>query len=405
MSKKVKKTIPWFLMVSILLVGLVAGLNILVKNTKAATPSTDVTINNEVPAFVGDAAESPSSHSGAGTGDTAGNPTNEGSDVTFQATANDPNGDNYYLAVCTTDAVTAGTGGGAPTCDVATWCISTSTTDETQASCTYTTLDGDSESNAWFAFVCDAASSGQLCSSANQGTGNSGTPFYVNHDPSFSAYTTGAGNPGATAAVTSTAADTDSDAAADTVSLYVCDAAGFTAGGSPSCTGSLLCSDTGQASDPGCNITIAAVKPDGDWTAYGYVIDNHGLASSGAKYNTDEPYTVNNVAPAISAATITLYDTDETGDLTLTTSGGDTTGFTVVFTVTDANSCVIKGGTPNTNNEIASAIVNVYRSGVGSATCDTAGEYDTDSCYPEASAWTPVCAQDAAECADNILDR
>ena len=416
MAKKIKKVISWFLVVSILLIGLVVGLkaivgldavvglNTLIKNIRATIAGTDVTIGGEAPSFTAGPAENPSSHNGAGLGDTAGNPTNEGSDVTFEATADDPNGDNWYLALCRTNSITPGTGGGAPSCAInQELCISGSTTDETQASCAYTTVDGDIESNIWYAFACDATPFGdQSCSSGDQGTGNSGTPFYVNHDPSFSDYVTGAGNPGATAAVTSTAADTDSDAVADTLSLYVCDAQGFTAGGTLTCTGNLLCSSTGQASNPGCNIDIASVKPDGEWTAFGYVVDNHGLASSGAKYDTDEPYTVNNVSPAISAATITLKDTDGTGDLTLTTSGGDTTGFTVVFTVTDANSCVIKGGIAGTNNEIVSAINNVYRSGIGSASCNLTGDYSTDNCYPEANAsWNPVCEQDTGTCTDD----
>jgi len=400
MSKKVKKTIPWFLVAGILVVSLVIGLNSL--KTDAAAPVSQVGINNEAPAFDVAPVESPSSHNGAGEGGTAGNPTNEGSDVTFEATGDDPNGDDYYLLLCDADDATASGGeGDAPACTGGTeYCVSSATTDETQASCTYTTLDGDTESEIWFAFVCDADA---CIASGNQGTGETGTPFYVNHDPTFDAYATGAGNPGATAAVTTNASvtDSDTDAVADTVSLYVCDAVGFTAGGSPSCTGTLLCSDIAAVSNPTCNISIAAVKPDGEWTAYGYVIDNHGLASSGIKYNTDEPYTVNNVAPVVTAGNIGNIS-DGAGDLNLTVSGADTTGFTVQFIVTDANSCVLKGGTEGTDNEIDSAIINVYKSDVGSVTCDETGEYDTDDCYPEANAgWTPVCVQDGGTCTDD----
>jgi predicted small secreted protein len=76
-----------------------------------------------------------------------------------------------------------------------------------------------------------------------------------------------------------------------------------------------------------------------------------------------------------------LLDTDGSGDLTLTTAAGDTTGFKVTFTVVDNNSCK----TSTDGNEISSAFINVYRSGVTSANCDESANYDVDKCYPDAS--------------------
>ncbi len=102
-------------------------------------------------------------------------PTNVGSDVTFTATAKDINTDQYYLAVCTTDAVTAGDNA-APTCDGGSWAISTATNSDAQASVTYTALVGDVESNAWYAFVCDKVSGGGSCYPANA-AGDQGLPM------------------------------------------------------------------------------------------------------------------------------------------------------------------------------------------------------------------------------------
>ena len=112
----------------------------------ADSVTTSVTVGNSAPSFTVDPAENPASY---GT-----TPTNVGSNVTFQATGTDQNSEDYYLAVCTTDAVTA-VNSNAPTCDVGTWCVSSAASSGSQASCTYEALVGNAESNAWFAFVCD----------------------------------------------------------------------------------------------------------------------------------------------------------------------------------------------------------------------------------------------------------
>ena len=397
MTKIVKQSIPWFLVLLLISLTMGIGFNFRSLKVEADTATTSVTVGNQAPTFTVSPVEDPASHNGAGTGDTANNPTNVGSNVTFKATASDPDTDNYYLAVCTTDAASPGTGGGAPTCDVATWCVSSSFADDAEANCTYTALTGDSESETWYAFVCDAASGNQLCSiPGNQGSGNSGSPFYVNHVPGFTVYSDDSpANPGATVTWTTTASDTDSDAATDTVSLYVCDASGFTGGASPACTGTLLCSQTGQASNPTCNDVLDNPEPDGTYNAYGYVIDNHGLQASGGSHGTDSTLTVNNVAPSISNTSIQLLDTDETGNLTLTVENGETQDFFVKFVVTDDNSCQnISAG-----DEISSAIIHVYRSGVLQANCDIDGEDDNNNCYANAHNDDPQgCTQDGGSC-------
>jgi hypothetical protein len=395
MAEKIKKSLSWFSVLTLLcLLGFVY-FHLGKTTVRADDLGTSVTVGNEAPSFTDNPHEDPSSHNSSGTGDTAGNPTNVGSNVTFKATASDPNSDDYYLIVCTTNAVSPGTEGGAPTCDVGTWCTSSSTADDVEASCTYQTQAGDSESNTWYAFVCDAASSNQACSSSDQGTGqgNAASPFYVNHVPTFTAYSDDSGkNPGQTVTWTTTSEDPDSDAADDTVTLYVCKTAAFSGGASPSCTGGEWCHDASPGvSNSGCTYDIPTPTPDQDLSAYGYIIDNHGFQASEGEQGSDSTLTVNNVAPTIAAANIDLLDTDGDGNLTLTTEEGETQDFLVEFIVTDNNSCQ----NSTAGDEIASAIIHVYRSGVTQSNCDSDGEDNANNCYANAEQGTSgTCVQD-----------
>jgi len=122
-------------------------------------------------------------------GSSSGAPTIAGSSVAFTATATDADGDNYYLAVCKTDAITAGNNT-VPVCTDGNWCISSSTVSGSQASCGYTTQNPDAV-KAWYAFVCDHHASA-MCSVSNQGTGDNGSPFVVT--PTDAYWVGGAGN-------------------------------------------------------------------------------------------------------------------------------------------------------------------------------------------------------------------
>ncbi len=393
MPEHIKKTIPWIAVLAVIVLVVIVGLNFKDLKVQADTADTTVVVGNAVPSFTVDPVEDPASHSGTGTGDTANNPTNVGSNVTFKATATDTNGDNYYLAICKSAAVTPGTGGGAPTCDGGEWCISSSTSSGSEASCTYTALAGDNESNAWHAYACDAASSSQECSSVSQGTGNSGSPFYVNHLPTFTAYQDDSGkDPGETVTWTTTSEDPDSDAADDTVTLYVCTTSNFTSGGSPACDDGEWCHDASPGtSDSSCTYDIPSVYPDQNLSAYGFIVDNHGLAASGGSQGTDSTLTVDNVAPSITDTTIALKDTDGTGNLELTTEEGETEGFYVEFVVADNNSCQ----TSASGNEIASAVVHIRMSEIAQASCDDDAEDNNNNCY--ANAHTGIngsCSQD-----------
>ncbi|MCB9790776.1 hypothetical protein H6764_02015, partial [Candidatus Nomurabacteria bacterium] len=341
----------------------------LITRVNADNVGSSVTVSNAAPAITVSPAESTES--------TTTSPTNAGSDVTFTATADDPNNDAYYLILCSTDAVTAGGGtGDAPACNGGTeWCVSTSTTDGTQATCAYTTQNGDSETNNWYGFVCDATS----CAASDQGSGNSGSPFYVNHRPSFSAVgDDDPANPGDNVTVSATASDSDTTGSSDTVKLIVCDTSGFSGG---ACTSSELCSSSLTASDPQCSFAISTPTADNTYSYYPFIIDSHSFASSDAAQGSAVNYTVSNVAPSLSSTTI-----NGASDITLTE--GTTTSVVVSATVTDNNGC----------SDLSTVVAEIYRSGIGQASCSVT---DEDNCYTGISCSINTGANDCTGASDS----
>jgi hypothetical protein len=188
-------------------------------------PASSTDSGNNVGWFPGFTAPSITSGPSDG-GSSSGAPTNAGGNVTFTATATDTEADNYYLAICKTNAVTA-VNNSAPTCDGGSWAISSSTASGAQASVTYTTSAGNSASNAWYAFVCDN-SIASSCSSSSQGSGNNGSPFNTNHAPTFSAISNDASGyvkAGTMVTISATVSDPD---AGTTFTLYACKSNDFT---------------------------------------------------------------------------------------------------------------------------------------------------------------------------------
>jgi hypothetical protein len=95
-------------------------------------------------------------------------PVPQGNDVTFFGTATDDESDSWYLVVCKTDSVTAGT---PPTCDTGqTYCISSSTVASgLENTCTWTST-GEGQ-QTYYAFACDDDSTyGPQCSSSSSST-------------------------------------------------------------------------------------------------------------------------------------------------------------------------------------------------------------------------------------------
>lgn len=360
-----------------------------------STATTTLNVLNTPPNWTVDAQEALESSTSS--------PTNAGTAVTWNGTATDPNSDSYYLLLCKTSSTpTAGVSGGAPTCGGGSsnqWSVSALTASASQATSSYITSSTDPQINAWFAWICDNNAGGAQCNGTfKQGTGNTASPFVVNHRPTFSTFANNSpANPGASVSFTTTASDTDNfTGATDTVQLFVCKANDFT--GAACGAGGTYCSSTTALSNPTCSFTIPIPKPDQGYSSFGNVIDQHGFPASGGAEGTNSTTTVSNVAPSVSSSSISLLNTNGSSTpLTLTTPSGQTNGFQVKFTASDNNSCQNFSG----GQEVASAIMNVYRSGIGSASCQTSGNYNANNCYPAAvgtSTWNFNCTQDAGSC-------
>ena len=349
----------------------------------------DYTPGNQAPAFAADPndpREDPDS--------TCDSPTNVDSTITFRATATDGESDSWKLLVCKANEAPTPSATD-PVCGASgQWCRDGSfRASEVESTCQYTVLVGDYETKDWYAFACDNNSADPKCSTANQGGVDSVSPFTVNRIPSFTLFQDDSPvDPNATVTWSTTASDSDTGGtcANDTISLYVCKANDFT--GTACGAGGTWCSSLNDPDgDPICN--TAAPRPDGDWAAYGFVRDNHNFEASPQGGNS--VLSVNNVAPSITNTTIQLLDTDEVGDLTLTTAQGETTGFKVKFTVVDDNSCENLAA----GNEIASAIIHVRMSEITQAACDTDAEDDDNNCYANAHTGTGgSCTQDTSTC-------
>jgi hypothetical protein len=308
-------------------------------------------------------------------GSTIGSPTNAGNNVTFTATTTDPNGEQYYLAICKSAGITAGDNA-APTCTGGSWAISSATNSGSQATATYTTLTGDTEVNSWVGYVCDKVSGGGLCTA----TTNTNSPFYVNHRPVIGTVYAGASygsnssiNPGSTAYFQAAVTDSDS-AQPDTISMYICSTSGFTPGSG--CTATTICSVTGVASGANAQCNNATLVPiptaAGSNNYYIFIQDNHNFSDGGT--GGSGTYAVTNVAP-------TLISYSVSG---ITLSAGASTSPSYTVTISDNN-----GGSTLTGCTAA-----LYDSGaisLSSGTC-TANE---KNCYPgvSCSPGTPSGAQ------------
>jgi hypothetical protein len=372
-----------------LVVFMFASLEIRVPMVNASDVTTSVHILNTPPVWTVDAQESTESSTAV--------PTNAGSTITWVATGTDSNNDNYYLLICKTNGAPTAHSGAAPTCgggDSNQWAVSASTASAAQASAATTTTEAFAESNAWYAWICDNnASLAQCNATPKQGSSNTASPFIVNHPPVFASVSNNSPrNPGQTVTWTTTAYDNDT-LTTNTVKLFLCKAADFAAGACGA--GGTWATSTLQSTNPSTSTAIAIPTQDKVYNAYAYLVDAFGLAATSTVQATNSSFTVSNVAPTITAATISLVDTDNSGNLTLLTPFATSGPFKVQFQVDDNNSCL----NSSSGNEITHIITDVYRSGVTQASCQTSGNYDANSCYPSASPLTDFsCTQDGGSC-------
>lgn len=360
-----------------------------VPRANADDVTTSVHILNTPPTWTVDAQEEYESSTA--------NPSNVGTTTSWIATGTDSNNDSYYLLICKTGAAPTATTGGAPHCgggDSNQWAISPLTASAAQARAATTTWESFPESNAWFAWICDNNSSLAQCNATSkQGTGNTASPFIVNHPPVFASVSNNAPkNPGQTVTWTTTAYDTDT-LTTNTVKLFLCKANDFANGACGA--GGTWATSTLSASNPSTSTAIAIPTQDKTYNAYAFLVDAFGLAATSSVEATNSSFVVNNVAPTVSAASISLVDTDGSGNLTLLNANASTSNFKIQFQVNDDNSCL----NASSGQEVTHIITDVYRSGVTQAACQIPGDYNSNSCYPSASPNSNfVCTQDVGSC-------
>ncbi len=352
--------------------------------------TTSVTVLNTAPFWTASTTEEFESSSD--------NPTNAGSEVSWVAIGTDSNSEDYYLLICDTSATPTPNSGAAPTCTSGVqWAVSTATVSGTQARAATTTLAAWSEVNAWFGWICDGNAGTPRCRNIyTQGTNaTNSSPFEVNHRPTFTAFSDDSpADPGQVVTFTSTSADADVSGTADRVRLYVCATAGWSTS-TDTCLGTVLASTTALAtSNATATYTIVIPTQDQNYSAFGYVIDNHGFEASGATQGSDSTLTVSNVSPTVSSSTISI---NGGSDIILTTEAGETTGFTLSFSTADNNSCE----NASSGDEVVDYQLSLYRSGVASTTCTPGASYNANNCYPSTVAtttWNLGCTASSTSC-------
>ncbi|MCA9366653.1 hypothetical protein KC887_00105 [Candidatus Kaiserbacteria bacterium] len=333
-------------------------------------------------------------------------PTNSGDVIQWAAVGNDSNDAPYFLLVCSTNATpTAGAASGpgnlgtaAPSCGAGAtqWAVSPATPSDSEAVAATTTTEVApfAQINNWYAWVCDDDPFNPRCSLAySQGTNaTNSSPFNVNRRPVLSGFSNnGPVDPGTTITFSSTSSDPD---AGNLVYLVVCQTAGDYSTTTNTCTANFLASTTvGVTTNATAQYTLASIVRDGTFPAYGFLVDQYGHEALANPIQND--FVVNNVAPTVLGGEISLNGGNP---ISLTEPGGETTGFTLDFTIHDANSCVNAAS----SSEITSYDVAIFRSSYGTSTCDTtSGSYDPNYCYPSGAAtttWNLSCSQVPGSC-------
>ena len=373
-KKKFLNSLPSFLILSLLtmsVAGLIFNFNIEigrigdrlglsishpeVEAQSTDTATTTVTVKNAAPSITGDPAESPASATSS--------PVNIGDSISFVATASDAENDNFYLIVCDQDGVTPGANGSAPSCDHTQFCVSATTTAGTQATCSYSLGAIVSETQDWVAYVCDDNSIDADCSATSKsGTGDSGSPFHVNHAPTLSAVYTSVDNqnPGDDFTFTATSTDSDILGGPDVLELSICSTNSWAT--STGCAADTLCTGTSTSPNVSCTWTSGVPLADQAYTYYAFVKDDNEMPATGNSQNNT--YTVNNVAPSVTSILL-----NNGNNIVLNIKGAANVDvYASSTTITDNNGCA----------DISSATSTIYLSSVtGGYDCSA----DDNDCY------------------------
>lgn len=367
----------------------------------AQTATTTITVLNTPPIWITLATEEFESSSST--------PTNSGNDISWVALADNSGAAPYFLIVCSTSATPtpnaaaslALLGTAPPNCNGGVeWGVSTATAALSEARVATTTTEVapfDGEVLPWFAWVCDDDPVNPRCNNTfSQGTNaTNSSPFHVNFRPTLTTATSSSPvDPGAVLAFTSTSTDANIVRGPDDIFLYVCNGNDF----NPvtlDCPSGVLASTSGSVTDDaGASFTLPSVVQDDSYDAYVFLVDEYNHPATGGFHGTNIGYVVNNVAPTLDVASVSIN-----GGLDITlTEGIEQTGYTLEFTTSDANSCENYLAAP----EQTGYVVSLLRSGVGTSTCDgTSGSYDPNSCYPSGVAtttWNLSCTASTTSC-------
>lgn len=382
-----------------------AGTNELMKADATSTASTTLTVLNTPPQWTTLAFEEIESSTTT--------PTNSGTSISWIGVANDSNNQPYFLIVCSgsatpTPAAASGYGnlGSAPPSCAPTstlWAVSASTTSGATARAATTTTESYSELNNWYAWVCDDDPVNPRCNyTASQGlSATNSSPFHVNHRPVFTAYSNNSpADPSATITFYSTSSDPDVVGGEDTIVLHVCNDNDFSTTTRSCGPGGYIASTSPAVLvDASATYTLPSVIQDQVYDGYGFIIDQHGHVASGGAQGSNPGFTVNNVAPTVAGGAIILNGGT---DISLTNPAGQTTGYTLRFEISDANSCINAAS----SSEITGHVVTVQRSDIATTTCNgTAGAYNPNNCYTSGvatSTWNLSCTASSTSCTSAI---
>jgi hypothetical protein len=261
------------------------------------------------------------------------------------------------------------------------WTNATPSTGD-QATCDYNVADPGSETDEWYAFVCDNHATQAECSLASQGNapgiGDNSSPFYVNHAPDFTYTYTSDDNkdPGGTFTVTASSTDSDTADQADEMYMYVCSTDSWAT--STGCTVNEWCSGTSTTDSIECSFATSTPAADGDFSYHVFVKDWHQMeAGDNSRTNT---YTVNNVAPQVSGVSL-----NSGSDIVVNMRGMPEVEVNVTGQISDNNNCF----------DISYATSSIYWSSVtGTYDCSP----DDDNCYQVGSF---DCAMNGGTCTDS----
>nr|MBP9843264.1 hypothetical protein [Candidatus Paceibacterota bacterium] len=384
----------------------------------AQTATTTLTVLNTPPSFALNAYELTDSSTST--------PTNSGSIMQWRAIGYDSNAAPYFLLICSNNASPTANaaidinnlGTEPPTCDPGAiqWGVSSAASSSQPATVSTTTSETgqfalgsySGEKHSWYAWVCDDDPFNPRCNNISvQGptsTVASTSPFHINKRPVISSFSSNQPvNPGATLTFSSVSTDPDTIGGEDNIYLVVCQSNGGINPTTRICTSNPLASTTGSVtSNAGALYNLAAIVRDDTYPSYGYLVDQHGhmatsTPSAGPSLFTHN-FVVNNVAPTLLGGDILINDAASTTNIYLTVPGDETTGFTLDFTVRDANSCI----NATSGNEITDYDVLFYRTSVGTTSCSAlAATYNPNKCYTSGvatSTWNLSCTQVGGSC-------